>query len=157
MDYIYFNFEGDCYWIAVSKKGCVERQVIEQKDGNSLISCTEDCLAEGEIEKYYIKENKIDKQIFEIKWIECTKKYRNLWNKTKKVYIIGKELEGRILYFYPQGIIFYLGEIRGIADYEQYRKKSSSSNLYPGHKITGEVIAYDETNMWIIIGGGYII
>lgn len=157
MKYLFWEFEGDYFWIEVTKEGFVQRQIIRQADNKILVSCRQDCLAEGEIENDYIKNFEIDMQEFEEKWAQYTKEYRFLWEETKKTYKIGKKAEGTILYFYPQGIIFSIGKIQGIANYNEYSKKSNSFSLYPNHKITGVIVGYDEKNMWLVIKRGYII
>lgn len=157
MRYVFWEFEGDYFWIEITEESFAQRQIIKQADNTVLVSCRQDCLAEGEIENDYIKNFEIDKQEFEEKWVQYTKKYHFLWEEAKKIYEIGKKVEGIVLYFYPQGIIFSIGKIQGIADYDEYSKRSSLSNLYPHHKITGKVVGYDEKNMWIVIKEGYVI
>lgn len=157
MRYLFWEFEGEYFWIEITEEGFAQRQIIKQADNKVLVSCRQDCLAEGKIENDYIKNFEINRQEFEEKWVKYTKEYRVFWEEAKKFYEIGKKVEGTVLYFYPQGIIFSVGKIQGIADYDEYSKRSKFSNLYPNHKIIGEVIGYDEKNMWLVITGGCVI
>jgi len=75
----------------------------------------------------------------------------------KKKYLLGSAVEGMVMYFYPQGVIFDLGnKAQGAADYAGCKKNSLKENMYPGHKITGTVIGYDEGNMWVVISSAQI-
>ena len=150
MKYITFTFEKETYWIELDHKNYAHRQIRLLSDGSSLISCRDDCLAEGIV---IIDENTlfISEEDFEIIWSRYSSVYADVWEKEKGRYPLGKRAAGTIRYFYPQGIIIDFGEIQGISDYDVCRKNSRPENLYPGHKITGTVTDYDDKNMWIVI------
>ncbi|MCL1791595.1 MAG: hypothetical protein FWG40_09680 [Peptococcaceae bacterium] len=89
---------------------------------------------------------------FENIWNWHCDKYRYAWEELKKKYLLGSTVEGMVMYFYPQGVIFDMEDgAQGVADYAECKKNSLKENMYPGHKITGTVIGYDEGNMWIVI------
>ena len=69
---------------------------------------------------------------------------------SKEKYPIGKIVEGKIKYFYPQGIVMQIGETKGIYQ-DKESKASNEFSKYPLDTIKGKVKGYDEKNMWLII------
>ena len=65
MRYIFWEFEGDYFWIEITKERFAQRQIIKQADNKVLVSCRQDCLAEGKIESYYIENFEISEKEFE--------------------------------------------------------------------------------------------
>jgi hypothetical protein len=150
LKYITFTFENLTYWIETDEEGWALRQIITEPDGTSLISCRDECLAEGIV---FIDEDSIiiSEEDFEKIWEKYSLTYKAGWDIEKNKYSAGMKVEGYIKYFYPQGIIIQLDKVQGITDYNVCRKNSSPENLYPGHKITGTVTGWDNKNMWIIL------
>ena len=155
MKYLNFTFEDVTYWIELNDDNYALRQIVIKSNGNILISCINDCLAEGivSIDK---DTNIITPYSFEKIWSKYLSSYYVNWEKVKSKYPIGKKVEGIIKYFYPQGIIIQLTDTQGITDYEKCRENSISNNFYPNQKIIGTVTGYDETNMWIILSNSVI-
>jgi hypothetical protein len=100
----------------------------------------------------------ITEEQFYIVWNKYRNDLSDKWNETKKSFPIGNEIEGIIEVFYPQGVIFIVSQdVIGIADYNKCSDSTHQENLYPGHKIVGKVIGYDEENMWLIIDNPMVL
>ncbi|MGG0176478.1 hypothetical protein [Gottfriedia acidiceleris] len=96
--------------------------------------------------------SEISKNEFYVIWNKYLEVLINTWNITKEKYPIGLMVEGIIEVFYPQGVIVNFAEnVIGVADYTKCKESTQPENLYPHHKITGNVSGYDEENMWLII------
>ncbi len=156
MKYIYFEFEEIKYWMEIDTDGYALRQIVINYNGSVSISCRDDCLAEKMIDLDDTCQI-IDSVEFESMWHKHCEKYRYQWEISKIHFFIGSLVEGFVSYFYPQGIIFYIGDIQGVANYEECQRNSLPKNMYPGHKITGIVSGYDDTNMWIIISDSKVL
>ncbi|MGB8454935.1 MAG: hypothetical protein WCD89_21730 [Anaerocolumna sp.] len=150
MKYWLINFEEEQYWIEVSDDNIALRQLVKDVGKAIRISCIEDCLAEGviDVENLEGEIHEISMEEFEKKWSIETKPYRNLWEIQKEKYQIGNIVEGEINYFYPQGIIMQIGEVKGI--YVD-KKGNNEHSKYPLDTIKGIVKGYDDKNMWIVI------
>lgn len=150
MKYWLINFEEEQYWIEVSDDNIAIRQLVKEVDNVIRISCIEDCLAEGEIDVDDLEGEirEISMEEFEKKWSIETKPYRNRWEIQKEKYQIGDIVEGKIKYFYPQGIIVQIDEVKGI--YID-KKENNEYSEYPLDIIKGIVKGYDDKNMWIVI------
>ena len=144
MNYIMIKYENEEFWIEIDKENYSIRQIIISGD-NIEISCTNDCLAEGKIYLYELDGDitKIDKEKFDLKWKECTRKYFDIWRKIKLKYPIGSKFKGNFVRYHPNGAIFK----NGVA----YAKKIDDVNYKIGDSILGEVCDYDEPNMWFIL------
>lgn len=153
MRYIYFQFEKEEFYIELDNEHCALRQIIISYDNKPLISCRNDCLAEGQIDSDNLdgKISYISKDTFEKVWGLYTSPYRETWNKEKKFYPIGARVKGTVRYFYPYGIIFDIGNLQGCADYRVTQNNSTADALNINHIITGVVSGYDEDNMWLLI------
>lgn len=153
MRYIYFQLEKEEFYIELDNENYALRQIIIPYDNKTLISCRNDCLAEGQIDLDNLegKISYIAKETFEKAWSVHTSPYRKIWNKEKKVYPIGNYIEGIIKYFYPHGIIFDIGNLQGCADYRVTQNNSPADSLNINHIISGVVSGYDEDNMWLLI------
>lgn len=149
MTYIYFEFDEILYWIEVDNQGYAQRQIIK-KEGEYSLSCRTDCLAEGIVDIENDCE-KITLKAFNMVWYEQSLVIQKIWEQEKKKYLIGTSIIGTIKYFYPQGIIFDIGNIQGCGDYLSCKENSNANALYPSHSITGIVKGYDEVNRWILI------
>jgi hypothetical protein len=80
------------------------------------------------------------------------------WNNTKEKFSIGSEIEGIIEVFYPSGVIITISQdVIGIAGYNKCRNSTKPEKLYPQRKIIGEVVGYDEANMWLVIDNPKIL
>ncbi|MBI5929478.1 MAG: hypothetical protein HY862_09225 [Chloroflexi bacterium] len=94
----------------------------------------------------------ITKQEFDDIWNAHLATRQEIWNQVKQIYPIDIEVQGKILIFFPQGVMVDLGDDAvGIADYKACRASNESEFMYPRHKITAVVKDYDETNQWIIL------
>ncbi|GEP63546.1 hypothetical protein CBE01nite_13140 [Clostridium beijerinckii] len=72
--------------------------------------------------------------------------------RAKEYFTKGKEVEGILKVFCPQGVIIELeNKTIDIADYEECARNSEAKNLYPNHLVSAKVKDYDEKNMWIIL------
>lgn len=150
MKYWLINLEEEQYWIEVTDDNIAIRQLVKEVGNVIRISCIEDCLAEGivDVEELEGEILEISMEEFEKVWNTETKPYRNLWEIQKEKYEIGNIVEGKIKYFYPQGIIMQIGEVKGI--YVD-NKENNTYRKYPLDTIKGIVKGYDDKNMWIII------
>lgn len=153
MQYIYFMFEEEAFYIELDAEQIALRQVICAQDKLPLVSCRTDCLAEGticleEIEGVY---ETLSQEAFEAVWTASTLEERKKWETTKEAFPIGKEVRAVIRYFYPQGIIVDLDGQMGCVHYETDQDKLGNSARYPGQQMYGRVAGYDETNMWILL------
>lgn len=113
-------------------------------------------LAEGQVDIDEILEfggSEITAEQFYSIWNTYKNELCDKWNETKENFPIGEKIEGIIEVFYPQGVILnVLQDVIGIADYKKCSDSTTPENLYPGHKIKGIVIGYDEENLWLVIG-----
>lgn len=152
MKYWFINFEEEQYWIEVADDNIATRQIIKDEDDIIRISCIEDCLAEGVIDVEDLEGEIIEISLekFEEKWNAETKAYHNLWEFQKEKYPIGKIVECKIKYFYPQGIIMQIGDTKGVYQ-DRELKASNEYGKYPLDTIKGKVKGYDDKNMWLII------
>ena len=51
-----------------------------------------------------------------------------------------------------EALIFCVSQdVIGIVDYNRCRGSTHPENLYPGQKIVGKVVGYEEENMWLVI------
>lgn len=135
-------------FIELSKENYVYRQL--SKINNEYISSNRNhenpkywhWLSEG---KYILNEEDIliEKCEFEKLWDENNKKYFDLWIETKRIYPINTIIKGSFEVNYPQGILFQIDKkVIAIMDY---------SNNKLDEFIEGNVIGYDECNMWLKI------
>lgn len=112
-------------------------------------------LAEGLVEIDEIIEyggSEINEEQFFSVWYTYRNDLIDKWNETKEKFPIGVEIEGIIEVFYPQGVIINVSQdVIGIADYNKCSDSTHPENLYPGHKIIGTVVGFDEENMWLVI------
>ncbi|WP_164215541.1 hypothetical protein [Virgibacillus sp. YIM 98842] len=94
----------------------------------------------------------ISEQYFYSVWNAYKNALMDKWNETKERFPLGYEIEGIIEVFYPQGIVITISQdVFGITDYDKSRDSTNPKNLYPGHKMLGKVVSYDEENMWLVI------
>ncbi|WP_261831042.1 hypothetical protein [Leminorella grimontii] len=153
MAYIFIDFDGYRDWIETDEEGWALRQVTIDKNGVVSVSCSEPYLAEHPVDT----EN--DCKIitcgeFERIWEDATFSQRNEWNSAKVNYPVGARISGTIKYFYPQGTICGLAAaLQGCADTTGIQSKF----LYPGVQISGEVVGYDEQNMWVLLDACEVI
>lgn len=151
MKYFFFSLEGESFWLE-AEKDIVLRQIIQQADGHFLVSCRDDCLSESSLEEEDLDLLQvISAEVFEAVWKDAIAPFSSIWKQEKENYPIGTELTGKLLYFYPQGVIFSVGKIQGCANEESYFQTIESAHRYPGNSIHGIVSEYDEQNMWIKI------
>lgn len=153
MKYLLLEEDNVEYWIETDEKGCALRQIIIDND-DIQISCKSDCLAEGIIspDEFDGDIKKISNKNFEEKWNSILLGYQEKWGIQKNKYYLGKEIVAQIKYFYPQGIILQIDEnTQGICKYDECKKYIGDLSLYPGYIIKGNIVGYDDTNMWLII------
>lgn len=155
MEYIRYEFEGERFWMELDDERYAIRGVIVQPGGAVLVSCRDDCLAEGVVyddESFFSGDfafSRVAKDEFEELWRRHTAPHREAWERARDGYPVGTRVEGIVRYFYPQGTIFSIGEVQGVADYDECRANGRAADLAPGHGIAGVVAGYDETNMWL--------
>ncbi|WP_217594678.1 hypothetical protein [Cohnella sp. GbtcB17] len=120
---------------------------------------------------YYLAEGLLDvKEIIKYGGSEISRKqFYGIWNVykeglndkwdiTKLRFPIDSEAEGIIEVFYPQGVIISIAEhVICVADYNKCKGSTAPENLYPGHKVTGKVVGYDEENMWLVINNPTVL
>jgi len=143
MEHIFFDFEGEQFWIEVGDDGYALRQIIVMAD-KTLVSCRNDCLAEKTVDTETDCE-RITEVAFETTWNNSTEKLRRIWDVEKQKYLIGQRIHGVIKYFYPQGAIVDIGNIQGCGDISD-----NQSIRYSGQRISGTICGFDEKNMWVL-------
>ena len=116
MRYLIINFDNEQYWLEIADDDYALRQIIIDANGRFHVSCSEDCLTEGIINESELagELHLITQYEFESKWAIATVEERKLWNILKNQYPIGKAVEGKALYSYPQGWILGIGQSLGI-------------------------------------------
>lgn len=146
MKYWYIDFEEDQFWIEAGEDGIVLRQIISSQAGLVQVSCFEDCLAEGPLNPHEMdgNVNEITNSQFEEQWESQIVEHREKWSHQKSLYTIGKAVNSKVLYHYPQGYIVDLGEALGCVH-------DIDLNCHISDQIHGLVEGYDEQNMWILI------
>lgn len=157
--YIYVNYVDEHsftaieYWIELDEANYVIRQITVDKKTNIEISCKTNCLAENRIiiDELDGEIKFISAHDFNDKWTEVLKDYQNSWVKDKQRRKLGKTITGKIKYFYPQGVILQVGNAQGLCDYNECKQHVGNNLMYPDTIIKGEIIGYDDTNMWFII------
>lgn len=140
--YVTISDDEEVYWIEVDNENYALRQVIKDKDNVFHISCLEDCLAEGKIdnlEKYEI----ITQDRFLYIWNKVLEKYQVHWNNVCKKYRREDILIGKVMFFYPQGVI-----LQG-KDYMAIYKGNKNMILHNCYQM--RIIDYDNENRWIIV------
>lgn len=150
MTHIYFEFEGEKCWIEVDDNAYATRQIVRKANDEILVSCRDECLAEGIVDTETDCE-RITQTEFDTFWRQATEKYWNDYEKHKLVYPVGKSVSGSIQYFYPQGVIFLSETIYFCGEMTSCKRNAHPSALYPGHLVNGLVSGYDDENMWILI------
>lgn len=153
MRYVYFEFDGEKFRVETDDDHTALRQIIEDKNGQVLVSCRDCCLAEGIIipEEFACEFSDIPHAEFESFWYKHTEKLRQSWSSVKEKFPVGAEISGTIRYFYPHGIIVKLDNAQGCADYDVTFSNSPKRAMYPGHRLSGVVSGYDNINYWILI------
>ena len=145
MKYISFEFGKEKFWIEVGADGFALRQITVDAENNAHISCLEDCLAEGKIEGYELDctIKKITWHKFQAVWDKYTSTNRKKWDILKKRMEIGKLVQGKVLYHYPQGWILQVDSLLAVY--------AGDLELNIGQQVSGKISGYDEKNMWLIL------
>lgn len=145
MRFISFEFEKEKFWIEVDDDGFALRQIIVDADNRVQISCLEDCLAEGKVGDYELDctVKKISLIDFQAVWDKYTSEHRKKWNTAKEKLGIGKDINGKVLYHYPQGWILQVDSLLAVY--------VGDSKLNIGQLVCGKISSYDEKNMWLLI------
>lgn len=146
MKYILDFFEGEEYWIELDNEGYALRQMIIGNNATQ-ISCLTDCLAEGVVllEELDGDIKIIEQEVFESRWRNSLKDMKVKWELKKKEYTIGKQVIGKLKYYYPQGAIIQLNEIQGVCS------DDIPSGLIISTELQCTVTGYDEINLWITL------
>ena len=144
MSYIFFCFENEKCWIEMDEEHYATRQIICDEKNIYHLSCMEGCLAEGEIDVKAIGEEivYITKVEFDTVWNKIISSYSEDWEKVKSKYLIGMEILGQCIYFYPQGPV-----IKGKDFFAIYK---GEKDILWRESVCVKVIAYDEVNMWLV-------
>jgi hypothetical protein len=145
MKYIFINYNDEQYWIEIGNDGYALRQIIIEPNSEIHVSCSEDCLAEGIINAGELdgKIQLVEQDAFESRWNNATAGKRKNWEDIKMMYPIGKEVECRVKYSYPQGWILELGQWLGVC--------KGSLTFQPEQMIFGHINGYDDVNMWLCV------
>jgi len=112
------------------------------------------CLAEGRVDYDAIGDaiEEISSSEFDEIWQACLAQQKLLWLASKSANPLGALIHGWIEIFFPQGVIVNLGNnTLGVANYGACRASASPEWMYPGHKVTAIVVAYDELNHWLVL------
>ena len=143
--YILIKYHQEEFYIELNEQQIAMRQLIIDKDSLNHLSCREDCLAEGIIRERDMagEFQYISKKQFEDKWFAAMMPYEADWKLVKKKYILGSQVEGRSLFFYPQGIV-----IKGNDFYALY--KGDRINQI-NQRAEACIVGYDDDNMWLIL------
>ncbi len=119
-------------------------------------------LAEGKVDLEELLKppewiHSIPKQEFDEIWNAHLATRQEIWNQVKQTYPIGIDVQGKILIFFPQGVIVDLGgDAIGVADYKACRASTKPEFMYTRHKITAGVKDYDEVNQWVILDSPHV-
>ena len=153
MRYVYFEFDGEKFCIEIDGSHTALRQIIEDTNGQVLVSCRDGCLAEGDVipEEFACEFSDISHAEFELFWRKHTEKLRKSWNTVKEHFPVGAEISGTIRYFYPHGVIVNLDDAQGCADCNATMSNSPQNAMYPGCRLSGVVSGYDDINFWVLI------
>ena len=146
MKYLLLKLDEEKYWFELGDDGCANRQIVLDECNRIHVSCLEDCLAEGTINEEEIEGSIINltKKEFDDFWKSILKKEMKKWKYVKKKYPIGAYVQGVNSYSYPQGTI-----IKG-NDFIAIYKGNESFSL--NKLVRYKVKAYDELNMWLVVG-----
>ena len=146
MKYWHIDFDNDNYWLEVDDAGVSIRQMVSLQNGLVKLSCFEDCLAEDLFDPLDMDGvvSEITSMQFEEKWKSQTMEHYEKWESQKSLYAIGQVVNGKALYYYPQGCIARIGEVIGCV-------YDTDASCKIGDEIQGVVKGYDEQNMWILI------
>ena len=119
-------------------------------------------LADGELDyDELVREGEvtpITKDEFEAVWQAHLALHQAEWEAAKRSYQIGTSVDGWIKIFYPQGVIVFLGNALGVADYRACKASTSPEFIMgTGYKISAVVSGYDDENQWIILDSPHVI
>lgn len=158
MKYLKAFSNKETWYFEVEEKGTAFRQIVVNDDGTFIASNRKHetfhfSLADQEIVDTDLQYNRITKNEFEKVWSNYLQAFTNEWNHTKTVLPIGREVEGYIECFFPQGVIVNIFKYNavGVADYHECRENTPLDWLYPRHIVRAIVKEYDELNQWVVL------
>ncbi len=145
MKYLYLKWNNESYWFELGEDNYVIRQIVLDENEDFHVSCLEDCLAEGPINKADLEGHIFDitKETFEDVWQSVLKKHEKQWEAIKKKYPIGTYIHGINSYLYPQGTV-----VKGMDFIAIYIGNDSFCIDKLSHY---KIISYDNINMWLIV------
>lgn len=118
--------------------------------------CMADCqtnyneLLADEPSQFEIQE--ITEREFEQVWNEHLNQNEGRWRLAKHAFPIGKQVRGRIVVFYPQGVIVDLGDsVLGVANLADCNSSVANEILSTGHHLSATVAGYDDKYQWLVL------
>lgn len=155
----YYNFSDENFdlcqkYFELDKDYYCTRQIVHKNDTfiNSSIEVEgEFFLPEGSFksELAFLTEEITQKQ-FEELWKHSKIPYLQSQEALKQSVYIGNIINGRLICFYPQGIIFDVGQnFYAIADYEVCKAIFGLDKLYPQQIFPFQVTDFDDLHLWI--------
>jgi hypothetical protein len=95
----------------------------------------------------------ITKEEFDEVWNAHLADHLDEWEANKALYPVGKEVNGFMLIFFPQGVIVDLGDnALGVANYAASKASAKPDFIMTTrYKITATVKDYDEINQWVVL------
>lgn len=119
-------------------------------------------LPEGSFKDSIDAITEIEKAAFDDVWSQSVQPYLGSWHELRASIKAGEKVAGKIICFYPQGVVLNIGQLfYGIADYEECKGYLGAEKMYPAQGIELVVAGWDEGNMWVRLkvslgGGGYV-
>lgn len=107
-------------------------------------------LPEGALNNSFKESEKISLEKFNETWSLFILKHQKSWNEIKERLKVGSEVNAKLQYFYPQGVILDIEEkFMGIAEYDKCLEVLGTKRMYPENRIMGKIKSFDDENMWI--------
>jgi len=92
----------------------------------------------------------IEKATFDDVWNRSVQPYLAGWNELRSRIKTGDKIPGKIICFYPQGVVLNIEQrFYGVADYDECKGYLGAEKMYPGQHVELVLEGYDDVNMWV--------
>jgi hypothetical protein len=152
-----YLFPDGVTYIELDDEGWALRRIIKADDHillSGISDFKDDILPEGtfDIDELGFVVDIISHEEFEAEWDKGLSLHDTIWKISQKAYPTGTVVQGKLLLFYPQGVIVEIDkDTIGLADYEACRISTQPENLYPGHRVIATVKGYINQQHWIVL------